>query len=43
MTQKQGNMLALLYLNRKRNFFDKKYQDIYSTAQWQQIAKPNHF
>ena len=24
MTQKQVNMLALLYLNRKRNFFDKK-------------------
>ena len=24
MTQKQDNKLALLYLNRKRSFFDKK-------------------
>ena len=38
MTQKQDNKLALLYLNRKRSFFDKKCQNI--TAQWQQIAKP---
>ena len=43
MTQKQDNKLALLYLNRKRSFFDKKCQNIYLTAQWQQIAKPNHF
>ena len=43
MTQKQDNMLALLYPNRKRYFFDKKCQNIYLTAQWQQIAKLNNF
>ena len=43
MTQKQVNMLALLYLNRKRSFFDKKCQNIYLTAQWQQIAKLVYF
>ena len=31
MTQKRDNKLALLYVNRKRSFFDKKCQNI--TAQ----------
>ena len=43
MTQKQDNKLALLHLNRKNSFFDKKCQNIFLTALWQQIAKLNHF